>query len=244
MAPLFGRENHYVVAPENRKENGGRVDVVYDDGRHYIRTTDKMFDIITSDPIDPWVKGCAALNTKEYYEMCKEHLNPGGIMALWMPLYESDPETLKSVIATFFEVFEDGILWTNDLDGEGYDAVLFGQVGGTKINVDELEQRLARPDHAAVRESLAEVRFLSVADLLATYAGQRSQMTGWSDGAQINTDRNLRLQYLAGLSLNNYEGRELLEGILEHYQFPDNVITGSQSRLAPVIRALEAAGRR
>ena len=110
--------------------------------------------------------------------------------------------------------------------------------------MDELEQRWNRPDHAAVRESLAEVGFHSVADLLATYAGQKSEMTGWSEGAQINTDRNLRLQYLAGLSINSYMGKELLAEVLEYYQFPDNVITGSESRLAPVKRALEAAGRR
>ena len=47
--------------------NGKQVEVVYDDGRHFLRTTQEKFDIITSDPIDPWVKGCAALNTVEYF---------------------------------------------------------------------------------------------------------------------------------------------------------------------------------
>ena len=121
-----------------------------DDGRHYIRTLpkDKKFDIITSDPIDPWVKGCAALNTVEYYQMCKDHLNPGGVMALWMPIYESNEETLKSVIGTFFEVFPNGILWTNDVGKKGYDAILFGQVEPTRIDLDELRGAAepARPE--------------------------------------------------------------------------------------------------
>jgi len=76
--------------------------VISDDGRHFIRTSKEKFDIITSDPIDPWVKGCAALNTVDYYQMCKDHLNPGGVMSLCIPLYESNVETAKSVIATFF----------------------------------------------------------------------------------------------------------------------------------------------
>src|SRR6185503_423147 len=76
-----------------------KTNVIIDDGRHFIRTTDKKFDIITSDPIDPWVKGCAALNTVEYYQMCKQHLKPGGVIALWIPLYESSQDTAKSVIA-------------------------------------------------------------------------------------------------------------------------------------------------
>ena len=94
--------------------NGKQVEVVYDDGRHFLRTTREKFDIITSDPIDPWVKGCAALNTVEYYQMCSDHLNPGGSVSLWIPLYESNLDTTKSVIATFFKVFPNGILWSND----------------------------------------------------------------------------------------------------------------------------------
>ena len=119
----------------------------------------EKFDIITSDPIDPWVKGCAALNTVEYYQMCRDHLNPGGSVCLWIPLYESNLETTKSVIATFFQVFPHGILWSNEREGKGYDAVLFGQVEPTVIDVDELQQRLDRPDHQLVKQSLREVGF-------------------------------------------------------------------------------------
>ena len=120
VTPMFGRLNYHIV-DDIDKENPHRVEgkevkVVYDDGRHYIRTLpkDKKFDIITSDPIDPWVKGCAALNTVEYYQMCREHLKPGGVMSLWIPLYESDNETIKSVISTFFQVFPNGMLFSND----------------------------------------------------------------------------------------------------------------------------------
>src|SRR6516165_8440527 len=132
VTPMFGRENYHVVDGIARQNphtvNGKQVEVVYDDGRHFLRTTQETFDIITSDPIDPWVKGCAALNTVEYYRMCRDHLNPGGSVCLWIPLYESNLETTKSVIATFFQVFPHGILWSNDRVGYGYDAILFAQV--------------------------------------------------------------------------------------------------------------------
>src|SRR4030043_111262 len=99
---------------QHRTDNDLRYRAAGSDGRHYIRTLpkDKKFDIITSDPIDPWVKGCAALNTVEYYEMCREHLKPGGVMTLWMPLYESDHETIKSLISTFFKVFPNGMFFS------------------------------------------------------------------------------------------------------------------------------------
>ena len=116
--------------------NDPRVEVVYDDARHYILTTQEKFDIITSDPIHPWVKGSATLYTKEYFELCKRHLNPGGVITQWVPLYESNLNAVKSEIATFFEVFPDGTIWSNDISGEGYDIVLLGQAEPAQIDVD------------------------------------------------------------------------------------------------------------
>ncbi len=223
VAPMFKKENYDVV-------NDPRVEVVHDDGRHFIRTTKEKFDIITSDPIDPWVKGCAALNTVEYYEMCKAHLNPGGVVSLWIPLYESNSKTVKSVLATFFKVFPNGILWSNDTSGEGYDAVLFGQVEPTKIDVDKLQERLDSPDHLLVKESLDEVGFHSAVDLLSTYAGRAPDLQEWMSDAQINTDGNLRLQYLAGMAFNSYIGTEILSGITRYYRFPDQLFIGSGAR--------------
>lgn len=103
-----------------------RVEVVYDDARHYIRTTQETFDIITSDPIHPWVKGSAVLYTAEYFELCRQHLNPHGLITQWVPLYESTPDAVKSEIATFFDAFPNGTAWGNRDNGRGYDLVLLG----------------------------------------------------------------------------------------------------------------------
>ena len=223
VTPRFARENYSVV--DNKK-----VEIVRDDGRHFIRTTREKFDVITSDPIDPWVKGCAALNTVEYYQMCKEHLNPGGVMSLWIPFYESNQETIKSVLATFFKVFPNGVVWSNDENGTGYDAVLFGQVEPTVIDVDKLQARLDRPEYADVRASLDDVGFHSAVDLLATYAARAADLGEWMKDAQINTDRNLRLQYLAGMALNNYEETKILNDITRTYQFPRDLFIGNSER--------------
>jgi spermidine synthase len=243
VAPMFGTENNHVVdgiARENpHMVNGKQVEVVFDDGRHFLRTTHEKFDVITSDPIDPWVKGCAALNTVEYYRMCRDHLNPGGSVSLWIPLYESNLDTTRSVIATFFQVFPYGIVWGNEREGLGYDAVLFGQVEPTVIDVDELQRRLDRPDHQLVKQSLREVGFgegldwvvEEGVDLLATYAGQAPLLKEWARGAQINTDRNLRLQYLAGMWLNSNMGERTLSSIRAYYRFPDQTFVGSPERI-------------
>ena len=68
-------------------------------------------------------------------------------------------------------------------------------------------------------------------DLLSTYAGQASLLKEWSQGAQINTDRNLRLQYLAGMSMNSNMGEQNLASIRAHYRFPEHTFIGSDERI-------------
>jgi spermidine synthase len=191
----------------------------------------------------------------EYYRMCRDHLNPGGIVSLWMPISESDLETTKSLIATFFQVFPNGILWSNERQGYGYDAILFGQVEPTVIDVDALQRRIVRPDHRLVKESLRTVGLWEAKgfegeevpdegiDLLATYAGQAPLLQEWTRGAQINTDLNLRLQFLAGMSLNSYKGDEILASILAYYRFPDRTFVGAPESIRALKQALERKGR-
>jgi spermidine synthase len=241
VAPRFAKENYNVVGDP-------RTRIVLDDGRHFMRTTREKFDVITSDPIDPWVKGCAALNTVEYYRMCRDRLNPGGVMALWMPLYESSLDAAKSLIATFFQVFPNGILWSNDTGGAGYDVVLFGSLDPLRIDVDELQGWFEA--HPNVKSSLMEAGFGAAAghdvalDLLSTYAGRASDLRDWMQGAQVNTDRNLRLQYLAGMGLNASQATLIFRDILGYYRFPRDIFVGSPEQVENLRSTLVRVGRK
>jgi spermidine synthase len=204
-------EANYGVA-QNQK-----VSIVYDDARHYVLTTREKFDVITSDPIHPWVKGSAALYTQEYFENVKAHLNPGGVVTQWVPLYESTPDVVRSELATFFSVFPNGTVWRNDnVNGSGYDVVLAARLDEKSIEWDALPAHLLQPEYAQVQASLAEVGFGSVTDLLKTYSGNSRDLAPWLAGAEINRDRNLRLQYLAGLGFNENRGTEIRDEILSY----------------------------
>ena len=224
VASYFETENYAVLRDP-------RTSVFYDDARHHVLTTDQKFDIITSDPIHPWVKGAATLYTKEYFELVKQHLNPGGLVTQWVPLYESSPEVVKSEIATFFEVFPNGTIWANLNQGEGYDVVLLGQADQGPLNLDEAQRRLQTEGRSKVVASLQDVGFESLADLLSTYAGHAADLQEWLAGAEINRDRNLRLQYLAGLQLNQYLGGRIY-GDMVSYRRPlgDRVIASPELR--------------
>ncbi|MGD1030860.1 MAG: fused MFS/spermidine synthase [Opitutaceae bacterium] len=231
VARYFASQNHGVVSDP-------RVEIVFDDARHYILTTKEKFDIITSDPIHPWVKGSASLYTQEYFEMCKERLNPGGMVTQWVPLYESDEATVMSEFATFFRVFPEGTIWANDDDGSGYDVVLLGQSGPARVDMDALQERWSSPAYKDAAASLAEVGFSTPADLLSTYAGRAAELAPWLADAQINRDSNLRLQYLAGLGLNFSLEASIYSHMLEHLRYPENLFFGSEESRTEMARAL------
>ena len=218
----FGPENYAVL-------QDSRVEVAIDDARHYLVTTDEKFDIITSDPIHPWVKGAGALYSKEYFALCKKRLNPGGVVTQWVPLYESRADAVKSEIATFFDVFSHGTIWGNQDDGQGYDVVLLGTGSPLIIDVDALQTRLDRDDHTEVWASLDDVDLGSAVALLSTYAGRASDLAEWLADAEINLDHNMRLQYLAGLGLNRYEADAIYTALLEYAHYPTTLFVATQT---------------
>jgi spermidine synthase len=218
-----------------------RVQVVYDDARHFIATTHEKFDIITSDPIHPWVKGSAVLYSREYFELCKQRLHPGGMVTQWVPFYESDRSVVQSEIATFFSAFPRGTIWGNDDEGRGYDTVMLGQVLPLHIDVGALQQRLDRPDHAQVKRSLAGPGLGSAVELLTTYAGGSDGLKAWLAGAEINRDRSLRLQYLAGLHLNSTKGADAYVEMLGHRKFPDDLFVDDSAQKQALWLALGGA---
>jgi len=215
-----------------------RTHIVFDDARHYVLTTTEKFDIIASDPLDVFVKGTAALYSKEYFESVKQHLNPGGMFTLYVPLYESDVRTVKSELATFFEVFPYGTIWANTIDGRGYDMVFMGQAEPLKINLDELQQRLNRPDYAPVVQSLREIGIASPIDLLATFAGQETDLRPWLVGAEINRDGDLRLQYLAGWGIDSDMQDVIYRQIMDYRSVPSNLFEGSPQYVNALLYAL------
>jgi spermidine synthase len=232
----FGEQNYRVL-------DDPRTHIVYDDARHYIATTRDKFDIITTDPIHPWVKGTSTLYSKEYYELVRQHLNPGGVVAQWLPIYESDEDTVRSEMATFFSVFPNATVWSNYLRGDGYDLVLLGRLEDSPVNVDRLQQRLDQPEYSRVAASLADVEFRSAVDIMTAYAGRADDLISMTGGAEINRDLNMRLQYLAGLGLNSVSGPQLYRKILSHRRFPEKLLTGNSETIETLREVLDRPHR-
>jgi spermidine synthase len=220
----FGSVNHDVL-------KNPKVRVIADDARHFLQTTTETFDAITSDPLDPWVKGAATLYTREFFDTARRHLNPGGVMTLYVQLFESSPQAVKSEVATFFSAFPEGLVFANTFEGHAIDMVLVGPLEPPKIWIDEIEDLLRSPGFAPVDGSLMQAGLYGATDLFGNYAGRARDLAGWLADAEVTHDLDLRLQYLAGLGLNQHAGDEIYREMLAYRSFPDDLFVGSESTL-------------
>ena len=134
--------------------------------------------------------------------------------------------------------FPNGVVWANLANDRGYDIVLSGRADDTPIDLDAVEARVKQPEYQRVRESLGSVGFATVDDLFATFAVQGPDMTSWLAGAEINRDRNLRLQYLAGVGLDSNDSDPILQDMIRDRTWPEQMFTGSVQRLEALRKAI------
>jgi spermidine synthase len=211
---------------------------VFDDARHFLETTKETFDVITTDPIHPWVRGAATLYSLEYLEIARRHLKPGGVFTQWVPLYETDEASVKSEIATFVQAFPNATFWNPDLLEEGYDLVALGRLDNAPIVESDIERRItASPD---LQHLLGGVTLASAADLFATYAGRGRDLAPWLEGAAINRERQMPLQYLAGMAANLDSRYLIFQSMLQYRRYPADLF--ERAKRPNVLKGLSKFG--
>ena len=130
-----------------------RVKTVVEDGRFFLQTTRSRYDLITGEPPPPKIAGVASLYTREYFELLKGRLNPGGIATYWLPAYLVLEGEALAIIRAFCDAFEDCSLWS----GFHRDWILVGSRGGIAPVTPEHFSRLWRIDRPG-----AELRRLGI----------------------------------------------------------------------------------
>ena len=88
-----------------------RVHVTFDDARNFLFTTRDKYDLIISEPSNPWIAGVATLFTREFYQAARSRLAPDGVFVQWMQAYSLYPEDLRMLFATFLAEFHGATLW-------------------------------------------------------------------------------------------------------------------------------------
>ena len=229
-AEHFARANRNVLRDPRTK-------LIIDDGRHFLQTTDRKFDVISVDPIHPWVRGAAALYSEEFYRECLDHLQPGGIVSYWVPIHSMTTESVKSEIATFFKVFPHAMVWHTGGTILQRHMLLFGSNQPYMFDLSKIDQ-MTGPG-SKIEESIHEMEFNSLDDMLTLYVADKEALKEWVRGAQINSDMNLRLEYLAGAAAYQNNREEIFRDIIAHRRWPQELFRGHEARLQAIRENLD-----
>lgn len=190
-ARLFAEKN-------GRIHDDPRVRFVLEDGRNYLLAAPGGYDVIISEPSNPWIAGIGNLFTREYYRLALEKLAPGGVFGQWMHTYAMAPEDLHMVYRTFAEVFPHVALWAiNDSD-----MLLIGTREPQRIWLRAWREILAR--RPAVQNDLRDLGFPDAASLLAMLVMPKAALQAMAGDVEVNQDDRPRLEFSAPRNL----GRE------------------------------------
>ena len=166
-----------------------RLHVLIQDGRNHLALTDRTYDVIVSEPSNPWIAGIASLFTREFLAGCRDRLRPGGIMCLWVQLYGLDAHAIRSVAATFQDVFPEATLWETVFAS---DYLLIGCNGPLQVDWPAFQARLAIP---AVAADLALSGVRAPQDVLVRCLAGPAGVRQLSTGGEIYRDDRNRLEF-------------------------------------------------
>ncbi|QRN98833.1 fused MFS/spermidine synthase [Archangium violaceum] len=180
-APHFAEHNHGVAEDP-------RAHVVFDDGRHFLLSTQGSYDVISFEPPPPRSAGVVSLYTTEFYQQVKRRLAPGGVLAQWIPLQQQPDNLTRGMVASLLEAFPEVTLWIPS----DYEAVLVASDRPLAVDVAGWE---ARWTQASVARSLADVGFTSPYGLMGTYVAGTEALRRWTQGYQPVTDDEPAVEY-------------------------------------------------
>lgn len=186
-ARFFDRENRAVL-------DDPRVRVLDGDGRHILAAATTPYDLIVSEPSNPWIAGVASLFTREFYESARAHLAPGGIMVQWLQAYSIFPRDVRMVTRTFAEVFPNVSIWT----GSTGDVLLVATPEPVRLDYAIIEERLRTSP--GVREDFERFRWTGE-NLIFRFALGDEDARRFAAGASLNTDDLPLLEFSAPLAL-------------------------------------------
>jgi spermidine synthase len=186
-APLLAQLNRNVLLDT-------RVHVTFDDARNFLFTTRDKYDLIISEPSNPWIAGVATLFTREFYAAVRGRLAPDGVFVQWMQAYSLYPEDLRMLFATFLSEFHGATLW----HGDAPDLILMAPSppSGEILQRARALYGLSRP-----HDDFAQLGMEEPAGLFGFYLLEDDGLRKFSSGAQINTDDRTLLEYHAPRSL-------------------------------------------
>jgi len=177
--------------------NDKRLKIVTEDAQSYLKLINQKFDVIISEPSNPWIAGIGNLFSKEYFERCKGNLSENGIMCQWFHIYEMDDDILTLVLTTYNSVFPYVQIW----GGFSGDLILIGSENKIEPDFNKIIERLEKPE---VKKNISQIGIDNAFTLLSTQILSPEGTFSLTNDKQINSERKPILEFLAPIAF--YKG--------------------------------------
>lgn len=190
LEPAVVEATHHFEDVNNRPLEDPRLRMVSNDGRNFIYTTDEKFDVIVSEPSNPWLTGVANLFTLEYFKRGAAALKDDGLFGQWLQLYEMAPEDVRTLVATFRAAFPHVYIFRG---AEG-DLMLLGSKSVRQLDMSVIRSHFDNPKIAA---DLKRINTTRPSDIISRFYLGPDEVSSLSNGAPLNTDNNALIEFNA-----------------------------------------------
>jgi spermidine synthase/MFS family permease len=196
---VFAVHNHRVLSDR-------RVRVYEEDGQSFLRTTPRRYDLIVSEPSNPWMAGVSDLFTVEFLESARDRLNPGGVFTFWFHTYWQSDETVQMLLRTMRSVFPHVVLVA---DNDFGNVIAVGSERRMDPDFPAMERRYQT---ASIRRDLARMGIPGLEALLSHFRISGPRIDALAGGGPLNTVGRQRLEYAAPRSFFSGENSFVLDG--------------------------------
>ena len=188
ISPEVAEASQYFSSVNRRPLEDRRTRLVIDDGRYFLEHTRESFDVIISEPSNPWIGGMGLLFTQEFFSQAKARLNPGGMMLIWVGVYDLDLESVRMIARTFLNLFPETSVWESIPGG---DYLLIGFNGKMDLDYSRLKSRM---QDAKVRDDLTRVNLESPEKLAARFLMGPEELKNFAQGGPLHRDDRRQLE--------------------------------------------------
>lgn len=197
ISPEVVKAAAYFDADNRQALQDKKVSLFIEDGRNLLLTRNDRYDVIISEPSNPWQAGNANLFTNDFYKMAARRLKADGIFCQWLGLYDITPENLRIACNTLLQNFPNVLVFK-----AGADLIMVASNHHVDIDYAVIARHLRQP---GVTASLARIDIHDISDLVARYYfATDTTLRTFADNAAINSDDHNILEYSAH---NNLGGK-------------------------------------
>lgn len=211
-AAVYEASNRHFGHVNHQPWTDPRFQAVIDDGRNHLLMHDGEYDVIISEPSNPWMSGAASLFTADFFRIAEKRLAKGGIFLQWLQLYELSPENIHVLIRTFNSVFPNVLVFTPDPHSN--DTLLVGSRHPVSFDRARFERYFADPK---IKAELLRAGVQSAEDFFGLFLLGTQEIAKFVGQGPINTDDNARIEFAAPRDLIVYATKDaripFLEGI-------------------------------